>query len=277
MTSDKQHQNNQNERLLNNSRLLTDNEIARKCHKGILVTENYSQKQLAGCCYEFRVGSISYSYDYENKTTKQLRGDVHTIYPFETLTIITLEKVALDSIHFLSLFSKGSLFSMGLTPICTAADPGFKGHLGITMTNLSIRPIQFQKGQGFIKGTFHQLSQKASRPYVGQHGDATMSWPYPSQFHMDPPDFDSVEATCWRFLPPPIRNTINKLSGLEKNIKLITSIFFFLLIVNVATLPAKEFFPNFWNNDIERILNISGSFASIIGLTLSFNLFRNNK
>ncbi len=254
-----------------NNGLLADDDILAAVNNNLLISEDFDNKQLDGCCYEFRVGDISYTYDYEKKQTSQRKQASHTINPFETLTIVTMEKVNLDQEHFLLLFSKGSLFSMGLTPVCTAADPGFRGRLGITMTNLSARPIHFEKGISFVKGCFFRLKAKASSPYVGQHGDATMSWPYPSQFHADPVDYHSLEAKCWKSLPRPLRNIISKVIRIEKYLKILGMLFVFLLIVNGVApfvLEGDKFLI------VEKTLDISGSLASIAGLIITFVLFK---
>jgi deoxycytidine triphosphate deaminase len=254
--------------------LLSDGQIAERCRKGLLISEEFAEKQLMGCCYEFRVGRIAYSYDYEKKITKQQQSKIHIIYPFETLTIVTMEKINLDNQHFLLLFSKGSLFSLGLTPVSTAADPGFRGPLGITMTNLSARPIQFSAGTGFIKGSFFQLAKEAVNTYVGQHGDATMSWPYPSQFHTEPLDFESWEAQHWRFLPPPLRISFIRLRYVERYIKWIIMSFSVLIFTNLALGSLKSIFSPDWYSFIDRLLNLLGSLASIAGFLLSIGLLR---
>jgi dCTP deaminase len=259
---------------VNESKLLTDEEVTAKCRSNILISDEFDDKQLKGCCYEFRVGNISYTYDYEKKITKQYVSDVHIIHPFETLTIVTMEKVALDRRHFLLLFSKGSLFSIGLTPVSTAADPGFAGHLGITMTNLSMRPIQLKKGIPFVKGAFFQLSKEAIHPYVGQHGDATMTWPYPSQFHTEPIDFESIDATHWRFLPLPLRATISRLQDMERYIKWIAVSFIALILLNIIPPFLRDILPQNVIVIVERSVNLIGAFASIVGLFLALALMR---
>lgn len=259
------------------SGLLSDNEIIEEISKNLLISENFNSNQLSGCCYEFRVGNISYTYDYEKRITQQKVQECHIINPFETITIVTIEKVNLDSRHFLLLFSKGSLFSMGLTPVSTAADPGFRGHLGITMTNLSARPVQLNTGTGFVKGSFFKLNKNVTSMYVGQHGDATMSWPYPSQFHTNPVDFETIDASCWRFLPPPLRLTIKRLDKVEHNIKRLIGLFSLLLFLNIIVIPIKGFIPSEWYGLSERVLNITGAFASIIGLVISLGFLRSKE
>ena len=130
-----------------------------------------------GCCYEFHVGSVCYTYDYENKKTQHHEQDEHTMHPFQTVTIVTEETVSLNDRQFLQVFAKGSLFALGLAAVFTAADPGFKAPLGITMTNLSPRSICLREGDAFLKGCFFEMQLDVEKPYVGQHGAATMSWP----------------------------------------------------------------------------------------------------
>ena len=254
--------------------LLTDQEIEEMASQDLLISENFTKAQLDGCCYEFRVGEIAYTYDYKNRITRQEVRDEHIINPMETVTIITKEKVNLDQKHYLFLFSKGTLFSVGLTAVATAADPGFKGHLGITMTNLSMRPIRLINGMGFVKGNFYRLHKKVKNAYVGQHGDATMSWPYPSQFHTEPKNFESGEAEHWQFLPPPFLDLYKRLSLVNKYVKWIFYSFIILLFANILTGPLYPYIPESLQPHIKESLNYLGSAASIIGLLLTLVMLR---
>ncbi|GEM_PF-5582253 len=259
------------------SGILTDVEVAAECLEKRLIVEGYDEQQLKGCCYEFRVSNLAYSYDYENKLTRQQQSDQHIIQPFQTLTIVTIEKVSLDKQHFLLLFAKGSLFSIGLTPVSTAADPGFVGKLGITLTNMSVRPIRLRVGTPFVKGCFFNLGNEVAHPYVGQHGDATMSWPYPSQFHTEPDDFNSINAIHWSFLPPPLKASLFRLQYVEKCVKWIVLAFIALILVNIALPFYKDFIPPGVYALSERLLNLVGALASIVGLLLSLSLMTRKK
>ena len=252
--------------------LLVDSQIEELCNQGFLISSDFDPRLLKGCTYEFRAGEFAYTYDYEKKITRQQRGEKHVLNPFETLTIITIEEVNIDKNHFLMLFSKGSLFSLGLTPVFTAADPGFTGRLGITMTNLSIRPIEIEKGVSIVKGCFFQLSKKSSKPYTGQHGDARMTWPYPSQFHLEPSDFSKFESQHWKSLPPPIRSAFVRIKGIEKYIQFFVIIFFILILGNIAIFFLRNNISNEAFITFNQIIGTISSIAEICGFFLALFL-----
>lgn len=248
--------------------LLTDEQV----EESNLIVEDFDPSLLRGCCYEFRVGPICYVYNYEEKTTRQLDRQAHLIQPMETITIVTMEKVSLDRWHFLNLWAKGSMFSVGLTPICTAADPGFVGHLGITITNLSVRPVSLKVGTRFVKGAFFRLGREVKHAYVGQHGDAELSWPYPNQFHTEPPDFTSLDSAAWKFMPPPVKQLIERLRDAEKYIRWMIYIFTALLLLNFVQFLGGAYLTVEAKQLLERSLAAFGSVASIIGLFLAISL-----
>ena len=252
--------------------ILTDAAILEAAKVGRLVSDGFASDQLDGCAYEFRVGRVGYTYDYPNMRTRRYEADQHTIYPFETVTIVTVERVYLDRRHYLSLLSKGSLFSLGLSVVCTAADPGFRGHLGITFTNMGTRPVVLPYGTGFVKGVFYRLDRDVERHYVGQHGDAMMSWPYPSQFHTEPLDFDQDDSRCWSYLPPPVLDSFRRLRDLGRYMKWIVGAFSVLVVLNVsAQFLQYRLSPQVYS-DLERYIGLVGAFASIAGLALSVTL-----
>lgn len=249
--------------------IFCDSEIRAQCPKGWLISEAYQDSNLDGCSYEFRVGPIAYRYDYDNKSSRQENVKQHLIYPFETLTLITLEKVRLGRHHFLLLFSKGSMFSLGLVPICTAADPGFTGHLGITITNLSARPVILPVGTRLIKGLFFKLDVGAEKTYVGQHGDAMMNWPYPNQFHADEFDPEVYASHLRRFLPSPFASAFELPAKIHRYLK--WTIVSLLLAAggNLSTYFLSVITPQIWTERLFTLLSALGSIASVVGLIIS--------
>jgi hypothetical protein len=184
-----------------------------------------------------------------------------------------MERIELDAGHFLHLSSKGSLFSQALTPVCTAADPGFRGYLGITMTNLSSRSIQLSEGTGFVKGSFFQLPENVEKTYTGQHGDATMSWPFPTQFQTEPVDYGSWNAQHWRFLPPPVIASLDRIVALEAYTKWAIPLLAVLLVINATSLlfPLQTIFPDSYTQ-VQNVMNLTGVLASIAGLAIAIAL-----
>jgi dCTP deaminase len=69
--------------------------------------------------------------------------------------------------------------------VCTYADPGFTGRLGITLCNVSHRHIVIKYGQPIAKIEFSLLAEPVSSPYSGQHGYETEIWPIPVHLSAD--------------------------------------------------------------------------------------------
>jgi deoxycytidine triphosphate deaminase len=235
-----------------------------------LVCREFDHHCLRGCTYEFRVSDIAYRYDYDARVSRQERSSVHTIAPFETVTVITKETVCMDKSHFLSLFSKGFLFSLGVVPVCTGADPGFEGRLGITLTNMSARPINLPVDTRFIKGVFHRLTRDSAKPYAGQHGDATVSWPYPAQFHSANFAQEEYLANMNRFLPRSISEAV---AASLRTAKLLGSLIWLLALIavlDISSYVASHFLaPNAGGSRLVDVLNIVGALASVIALVLT--------
>jgi len=246
--------------------IMTDGEVRPLCHKHQLIRDGFRDEHLRGCTYEFTVGRIAYRYDYQQKSSRQEQNDRHIIYPFETLTVVTHEQVDIDWDHYLFLHSKGFLFSLGVVPVCTGADPGFSGHLGITLTNLSARPIVLPVGTRFLKGVFCRLDQTVKQGYIGQHGDATMDWPYPSQFQADKFDLVEYSKHLQRFLPAPFAAAVLVTGSVSRYLKWTIAILLVVACGNVASYFLTLAKPQGGTATLLSLLNILGAIASIVGL-----------
>ena len=109
---------------------LSDVEIDLEIQAGHLV-RNADLSRLAGACYELRLGNVYYDLT-EGGTRFQLApGENVLIKPGHRVVLITLEELDVPRDVVVRVVSKGSLFSVGLTPVATYADPGFGGNLGI--------------------------------------------------------------------------------------------------------------------------------------------------
>jgi dCTP deaminase len=168
--------------------ILTDTDILFLGERGCLITENFSPEQVYQTCYDLRVGSVAY---YLNRpeterrfliTTFDLAGEMTqknllVMRPFDVVTIVTLEKVHLPADIVARIISKGYLFSIGLNPVITFVDPGFKGHLGSTLVNLSKRTVRMEYGDPICKIEFEKLPKPVDKPYSkGAHDSAEKTW-----------------------------------------------------------------------------------------------------
>ena len=139
--------------------------------------------------------------------------------------------------------------------------------------SLSARPVSLKVGTRFVKGAFFRLVKNVKNGYIGQHGDAKLSWPYPNQFHTEPEDFDSFDSSAWQFLPPPVKQLIVRLRDAEKYMRWVIYLFGGLLFLNIVKYLGGAFLTSDIQQILERSFSAIGSIASIIGLMLAITLW----
>jgi len=172
------HHNNEKQ-----SGILVDSDILQLGKSGHLITKNFEESCVQQAYYELRVGDIFYRHAVDETERRQIvkPGDHIIVHPHEFVTVITLETIALPTNILARVFGKTRLFSIGIIPVTNIADPGFEGHLGITVMNLSGRSVKLDYGEAFAKIEFERLRKPVSKPYKGPHNYAHALWPMPTQ------------------------------------------------------------------------------------------------
>ncbi len=155
---------------------LNDVDIATEMASGHLIT-NGAPTQVAGACYELRLGDVYYDLTESDKPIRLSPGQDILIKPGHRVVLITHESLDIPNDVLARVVSKGSLFSIGLSHVATYADPGFKGNLGIVTQNISDKYIVLPQQESIAKADFTRLSGVAAHPYRGQHGYSTQIWP----------------------------------------------------------------------------------------------------
>lgn len=166
-------------RVGKSSGLLTDEDIILLGKNNLLISNGFDASQVKQTCYELRVGKVAYFLsrpESERKVTIDEQNPL-IVRPQEVTTIITLEEVDLPDFILARIISKGQLFSIGLSPVITYADPGFSGNLGITFINLSRKTIKFNYRDTICKIEFEKLGKAVAEPYRGPHNFASEIWP----------------------------------------------------------------------------------------------------
>jgi dCTP deaminase len=168
---------------------LTDEQIQSLCSQSILIDAEFDPAQIRQCCYELRASDVAFETmsPAEDKQVKIPAGG-YVLRPHSFVTLITMESLNLPSDVLARVLTKGQLFSVGLLPVNTYADPGFKGRLGITLYNASRRYLILRPQQAIAKIEFTVLPKPVSSPYSGQHGFATGIWPMPTHLYAKPSD-----------------------------------------------------------------------------------------
>ena len=217
---------------------LTDGEIAAEMAAGRLV-RNGELVQLGPACYELRMGQI-----YYDLTEGARRFDVGEagkvlIKPGHRVVLITQEELIVPPDIIARIISKGSLFSVGLSPVCTYADPGFPGNLGVVTQNISDKYIELPVGESIAKVDFARLSKPVDHPYQGQHGYQTEIWPIKHDLQKTyaevsrDPRVDSEEVEAYKLLP---QATAGLLRGMEKRQRFIDASLIVAVFINAAIL-----------------------------------------
>lgn len=172
--------------------VLTDKNLLELGAAGLLVVEGFDPAQVQQTCYELRVGTTAYSLSKTETRRKQqlVHKDGGTVplqlRPRDVVTVITLEKVELPGFVIGRIFTKGSLFSVGISPAAIYIDPGFAGNLGITLVNNANRVFTLSYGESIAKAEFTKMRRPVEVPYRGVHFFASEIWPFQME-HLLPP------------------------------------------------------------------------------------------
>ncbi len=234
---------------------LSDIEIETCMAKGELV-KNGSAKQLGPACYELRMGNVYYDLTEGDRRIDVPAGGSVLIKPGHRVVLITLEELAVPHNVIARIASKGSLFSIGLSPVSTYADPGFSGNIGIVTQNLSEKFIELPIGESIAKVDFSMLSSDARNPYRGQHGFQTQIWPIKHQLQRtyedlkNDPRVESEDAESYKILPRATVNAIRKLARRQRRIDwaLLGAIFLNALVLTAVTGKWVDISTAIWTN-----------------------------
>jgi dCTP deaminase len=166
---------------------LSDSHILRAAQEKHLITENFEASLVKQACYELRASNTYYELNKVDRDSHPIRhelppSDFILLKPKQFVVIITHETIELPDNIVARVLTKGKLFSIGISPINTYADPGFKGKLGIVLGNLSNNYIRIPQLEPIAKIEFTKLRKSVDKPYDGQHGYKSQMWPVPYHF-----------------------------------------------------------------------------------------------
>jgi len=168
---------------------LNDEEIRNLVNNGQLIIENFDDRNIKQACYELRAGCVYFDLSAGGEQHKVEEGEPIVFKPRQTIVIISKEKIKIPADFIARFITKGSLFSVGFTPINTYADPGFEGNMGFVMNNASNNYLKITSGEVIAKVEFDRLQKPVSKAYHGQHGFETGVWPIRQDFIIKSKDF----------------------------------------------------------------------------------------
>jgi dCTP deaminase len=175
---------------------IVDTEIIRLAREGKLIIGAFEEANVKQACYELRASDLFFetSRTREDHRIEVSSGEAYLLRPHAYVTAIVMESIDLPANVLGRILTKGQLFSVGLLPVNTYADPGFQGRLGITLCNTSHQYLLLRPGQAIAKIEFSVLPAPVGAPYRGQHGFATGIWPVPMHLIAKQTDLDRLRV-----------------------------------------------------------------------------------
>lgn len=231
---------------------INDVNIISQSEKGLLIAEEFCKENVKQACYELRASKTYYELtDTQGKQKRDLNnGQYILIKPKQNIVVITLETIRLPSNVLGRILTKGSLFSVGLMPVNTYADPGFDGKLGIVFHNSSNNYLKIYPEESIAKIEFTKLSEEVARPYNGQHGYQTNLWPIPEGMVLSKDEikndvrigstFEEIESSYGSEVAK-----VTKLISASRFIVITSTIYAILMIVLVRILIGSSGFNEF--------------------------------
>lgn len=243
---------------------LTDTEIIAEMQLGRLVS-NGDAGQVAGACYELRLGNVYYDLTESDRRIEVAQGENILIKPGHRVVLITHEELEVPDDVLTRIVSKGSLFSIGLSPVSTYADPGFSGNLGIVTQNISDKYIVLPQLEPIAKADFTRLNGNVDIPYRGQHGFRTQIWPIKHQLQRSHAEVagdyrvGTEKDEAYRLLP---QITANVLRQLERRQNLADGAIVTALFINALVLFLVG------NKFLDSVLGIIGNLIATVIVTV---------
>lgn len=253
---------------------LSDTDIAYLCSKGKLIAKNYKEDNVKQACYELRASNIYYDLSDKSKKYTLSEKEYILIKPKQLIVIITLEALDLPPNILGRILTKGKLFSIGLLPVNTYADPGFRGELGIVFYNLSNNFLRIYPGESIAKIEFSKLLKPVRQPYQGQHGYQTKIWPVPYDYIIP-----YQEALQDRRVKSPteeitlaygkdIGNVMNRVFKFERYLILAALSYIFLSLVLLSILSGTSWM----NTTVAIVLGIVSNLVTSLLMFFATNL-----
>lgn len=253
---------------------LSDDEIVALCEKGILIEGNYSRERVRQACYELRCGNVYYDLNQGNKRYTVNKPEFILLKPKQTLVVITHESLRLPPDVLGRILTKGMLFSIGILPVNTYADPGFSGRLGIVMHNLSNSYLKIIPEDAIAKIEFSRLENPVSRPYEGQHGYQTEIWPLRTDMILDKneekndPRIGKTYEEIERAYGTELGRVIKRVFGYERRLLLFASFYFLIMILLIAIMSGT----NWMNTTVAVVIGVISNILTAIITYTATNL-----
>ena len=197
---------------------LTDSDIKKLVSKGSLfINETFSEKQLTGCAYDLRAGKNFTSRNRE--LPNEIGAEGYVVQPGEIITVQTLENVDLSNPLLLGLIvNSHTQLSQGLFHPITTIDPGFKGHLAITLLNLGNTGYRLRAGERIAKVLFCPISPRPELIYGEKYRPRVLEGSLEHSLYVEKHKLEKIPSSqLGEYFGGPLADLVERVEKLEND------------------------------------------------------------
>lgn len=208
-----------------------------------LVSRDHGEVEIQYASIVLHVGEVVWHLEGRDARRTVLGPDDGVeIQPGETIAIVTDERVRLPGCASGRISPKGRMPLLVLLCTSTTIDPGFDGHLYVTVINLGTTGVRLPRGLAIAKVELERLPHIARRQY-GRHEDAKTSLPRDDCLFIDadrprvPLTLDTIigQVAELRLRTTRLEEAIARKTGQLR--VAVTMLVLFALLVGAAVLP----------------------------------------
>jgi dCTP deaminase len=158
---------------------MNKSKIKELVNKKTLIRSGFVESKIKESCYE--ASSSNDFFEITSTGTNKIKinnGDNYILRPNNQVVCVTKEYFDIPLNAIARVFLVGHYFALGIAPVNTYADPGFKGRLGIIFSNTSKNYIKIAPNDRIVKIEFATMQEPSEEAYVGQHGGDVSTWPF---------------------------------------------------------------------------------------------------
>jgi len=155
----------------NASHILTDAEIRQAVDEIGLIGGDYKPEYAKYASYELHASEYAEKLVYVNEITGHVemptQGDEISIEPGSTVKLYTSETINLPGNMLAQVIALGQLFAVGLSAGSTYVDPGSRGEIYLSLTNVTNRALRIPVGCPIGRAVFFALGSYAQVQHGG--------------------------------------------------------------------------------------------------------------
>lgn len=197
---------------------LTDKNIEDLVSSGKLFADStFLPKQLSGCAYDLRAGKNLTSRN--RGVVVEISTDGYVIQPGELVTIQTLEYIDLSNPLLMGLIvNSHTLLSLGLYHPITTIDPGFKGHLAVTLINHGNTGYRLCSEDRIVKLLLCPVSPTPNRIYGQQYRPRVIEGSLEHSLYVERYKLEKIHPSQLAdYFGGPLADLVERVETLEKD------------------------------------------------------------